>query len=293
VAVNSAVEYWRGDASLSHVGPGPAREHEDLDLPATSRSYLMAGTAHVSGTLPLSDTAQINPDMRAAHLLNVLVHAPLMRAALVNLERWVVDGVEPPPSRVPRVSDGTAVTRAQALAALRKIIGPTPATGALPSIPRDLDLGPDAVAGVARWPAAAGGRHEAYVSAVDADGNEIAGIRLPDVSVPIATHTGWAVRHGSIGAPGGLVRLMGGTFPFAVTREQREAAGDSRPSIAERYRSRADYEQRVRAATAELVRDRYVLEEDTEITVNTAMDRYDAVVAWRTETIPEPTSRPL
>jgi hypothetical protein len=105
------------------------------------------------------------------------------------------------------------------------------------------------------------------VAAVDADGNERAGIAVPEVAVPLATHTGWNLRHADIGGGEQLLVFAGATLPFARTRAEREAAGDPRPSIEERYASREDYLARVRAAAERLVAQGYLLAEDVERSV--------------------------
>ena len=120
-----------------------------------------------------------------------------------------------------------------------------------------LDYGPETEHGrTVRLPAAEGETYPALVSDVDADGNERAGIRLPDLSVPLATHTGWNLRHEAVGNPDLVIGITGGlagwTLPFAATRDDREA-GDPRPSIDERYSCREEYLRRVRAATQELI----------------------------------------
>ena len=96
----------------------------------------------------------------------------------------------------------------------------------------------------------------------DADGNDLGGVRLPAVSVPLATYTGWNLRDPSIGAPDQCASFIGSYLPFPRTAEERQRTGDPRPSIAERYRDRDDYLRRYEAAIAELVRQRYVLPED-------------------------------
>jgi hypothetical protein len=113
------------------------------------------------------------------------------------------------------------------------------------------------------------------VSAVDEDGNERAGIPVPEVSVPLATHTGWTLRHPDIGGTEQLLVFAGGTLPFARTRSDRETSGDPRPSIAERYTSREDYLARVRAAAVRLCAERYMLEEDVELSVARAARMWD------------------
>ena len=141
------------------------------------------------------------------------------------------------------------------------------------------DLGPDAARGIVDPPARLGEQYRNHVSAVDRDGNELAGIRLPDVSVPVATYTGWNPRDPETGGAGQIVSMQGSTLPFPATRAERERLGDPRPSIEERYRDRDDYLARVRAAAVELTRRRYILEEDVELAVASAAERYDAFAA--------------
>jgi hypothetical protein len=112
---------------------------------------------------------------------------------------------------------------------------------------------------------------------VDRDGNETAGIRLPDVAVPLATYTGWNFRNPSIGEPDQLLPLTGSYIPFAATRAAREQAHDPRPSLEERYSNRATYEARVNAAATELVAQNYLLAEDQAAIVARAMARWDGL----------------
>ncbi|OGK96527.1 MAG: hypothetical protein A3D33_00580 [Candidatus Rokubacteria bacterium RIFCSPHIGHO2_02_FULL_73_26] len=114
------------------------------------------------------------------------------------------------------------------------------------------------------------------MSAVDGDGNEVAGIALPELAVPLATHTGFNLRHPDIGGAAQLLVFAGATLPFARTRAERAAAGDPRPSIEERYASREDYLARVRRAAEALVGERWLLEEDVELSVARAARMWDA-----------------
>jgi len=120
-----------------------------------------------------------------------------------------------------------------------------------------------------------GPAYGSLVSAVDADGNEVGGIALPEVAVPLGTHTGWTLRHPSIGGEAQRLVFAGATIPFARTRREREASGDPRPSIEERYRSRDDYLERVRRAAAALASERYLLDGDIELTVALAARAWD------------------
>jgi hypothetical protein len=116
----------------------------------------------------------------------------------------------------------------------------------------------------------------AFVAALDADGNETGAVRMPDVEVPIATHTGFNVRHPRSGGAGQLLEYVGLTLPFPRDAGERARTGDPRPAIAGRYSGRADYLARVRAAAGRLASERLLLEEDIELCVELAAERYDA-----------------
>lgn len=268
-AMNSSPEYWRGDASLVHTDVEGTRDVEPAEF---ARTYLFAGTQHTPGPLPPLD-ADASTGSRGANRFNVVDYSPLLRAALVNLDQWVSADVAPPPSAFPRIADGTAV-EAESLGAYYR---------SLPGIrfpdrirrPTRLDFGPEIGRGIAAYPPQVGAVYRTYVSAIDADGNEIAGIRPPELVSPLATFTGWNTRHPDEGAAGDLMSMMGSTFPFALTRAERERSPDSRPSIAERYASRAAYLDTVRENTIKQVSQRHVLAEDLEAIVERAGLRWD------------------
>jgi hypothetical protein len=276
IATNTGTEYWRGDASMLHIDPAGAI---DLPEPPETRTYLFASTQHGSGTLPLSYGTPQAPNT-TTNPRNITNYMPLLRAMLANLEAWVCEGVEPPLSALPRLADGTAVRRDRAaydlsgfppLAQLR--------TSRLWSLPK-LDFGAEADKGIGAYPPVVKltDQFPSFVSAVDADGNERAGIRLPDIAVPLATHTGWNPRHASIGGQDETAGLNGSSVPFAVTPAEREQTNDPRLSIEERYRDREDYVTRVRAVAEELVAARYLLEQDIDVAVANATERWDVLV---------------
>ena len=272
---NSSAEYWRGDAGLVHISPDGTR---DLSLPTDVRAYLLAGAQHGPGIWPLMSRIPIPNGAVAEHWINAVDYRPLLRAALTNLDLWVSDGVEPPPSAVPSVAASTVLTRKEALEKNGRIPGISLVDADKLRTIQELDLGPRQAERVGRWPAVAGRPMAAMVAAVDGDGNEAAGIRLPDLAVPVATYTAWNPRHASMGGEGQAVRYMGSTFPFAATREERAATGDPRPSMAERFAGRDDYEARVRAAAEESVASRHLLAEDVEGVVKGALAKYDTFV---------------
>jgi hypothetical protein len=143
--------------------------------------------------------------------------------------------------------------------------------------PSRLEFGPEIERGIAACPPKVGAAYRTYVSAIDSDGNETAGIRPPELAAPLATYTGWNPRHPEQGAPGDLMPMMGSTFPFALTRAERERSGDPRPSVAERYPSRSAYLERVREAAHKLVAARHLLAEDIEAIVERAGRAWDWV----------------
>ena len=281
ITVNTSAEYWRGDASLVHTDPAGT---VDVPCPAGARVYLHAGAQHTPGAIP-PPAADPNTGDRGTHTFNMLDYTPLLRAVLVNLDRWVAEGIEPPPSAVPRLADGTLVPAEATAPVFRAIPGAhVPARVARPA---RYDFGPDVERGIAAHvPPKVGAPYPAFVCAVDADGNEVAGVRLPELTVPLATFTGWNPRHPEQGAPGDIMSMMGSTLPLACTAEERERRGDPRPSIAERYASRDDYLARVRRAAEALVAGHHLVAEDVERSVARAGVLWDAIHAQATGSEP-------
>lgn len=266
---NSSNEYWRGDASLIHSAMDGSR---DLEPAADIRIYHYAGTQHGSATWPMTDRNPLD-GTRTLCPMNTVDYRPLLRAAAVRLDLWASAGVLPPPSQYPRLADATAVPRETTEGLFAGIPGMRFPTH-LPRAARN-DFGPQTDHGiVTTLPPVPGQPFPAFVAAVDRDGNETTGIRLPDLTVPLGTHTGWNPRHPQIGAPGHLTDLIGATVPFAVTKQAREASGDPRPSIAERYSDRDAYLDQVRQAAQRLVEDGYLLAEDQELVVRQAAERF-------------------
>jgi hypothetical protein len=178
----------------------------------------------------------------------------------VALEEWVTKGVAPPPSRVPRIADGTAL----AAGSIR-----------MPAVPGfAVPPGTNEIVPPVDWvdpPTRIDNVYGARVCAVDADGNETAGIRLPPIAVPLGTHTGWNVYRAE---PGELADRDGSFIVFARTRREREAAGDPRPSLEERYGSRETYVAEIEATAVALVAERLLLPTDARAYVETARSRY-------------------
>ena len=273
---NTSFEYHRGDASLVHTDPAGV---EDVDPGPDVRVYHFTGTEHAFGVWPPTDDVPPAADVRgwterARHLRSVVNYGRLLRACLANLDRWVTEGVAPPPSRHPRLTDGTAADPDD----LAKTFDRVPAARYPHHHPRPQRQDWSTL------PPRPGPAYGTRVSAVDEDGNERAGVAVPEVTVPLATHTGWNLRHPDSGGAEQLLYFAGSTLPFPRTAVERESAGDPRLSIAERYRSREDYLARVREAANALAAERYLLEEDVELSLTFAARMWETFT--RRETSP-------
>jgi hypothetical protein len=250
IHTHSSTEYWQGAGSLITTDPlGRA----DGVVPENVRIYHFTGTQHagVEGSMANGVCAMAS---------NKTDYRPFQRGVVFNLDRWVKDGTPPPASRYPRIDNGGLVASNE----LPRIPGFTPPKG--PSLRTLVDYGPDFGKGILgkALPVALPDAYRVLVPKVDADANEVAGLQLPEVAVPTATRAGWNVRAPDSGAAGELCYLEGSSVPFAKTKAEREAKGDPRPSIEERYPSAADYANRVRAAAAALQREGYLLDEDIQ-----------------------------
>jgi hypothetical protein len=202
-----------------------------------------------------------------------------MRALMLAFDRWVRDGVEPPPSTYPRIADGTLVTVAAHAKAFPFIPDFRLPEGNLR--PPRLDLGgrfdTDRVADLV--PPRMGKPFVTLVPKPNADGLDQGGIALPELLVPLGTRTGFNTRKEAAGFPGATGRWDGSFVPFARTEAERQASGDPRPSLAARYASRAAYEEKVRAAATDVVRSGFLLPQDADVLVSDAGRLYDRIVA--------------
>ena len=240
---NTSTEYWQKGASLLVTDPLGTR---DVELPATARGYLFAGTQHGAlawmGSTPGNCVNPRNPHSPT----------PAQRALLVALDEWVSEGKAPPASRTPRLKDGTLVAPGElafppvpGIAVARRVNE----VGVLRDwVKPEMDLSKP---------------YRALVPQVDLDGNETSGILLPDIAVPLGTHTGWNLYQAPF--PEGELCDRDGTYkPFPATRAERQAARDPRASLEERYGDHAGYVNRVEQAVNKLVAERLLLAEDGE-----------------------------
>lgn len=255
IHTQTATEYWQRRGSLVHTDT----EGNDLAEPAGVRIFHWASTQHTA------DPRLERPRKAVTdHYLNVTQTSMLARALLDALDKWATTGEEPPPSRYPRRADGTLVGMEEWQAQFPAIPGAT-----VPREPNPLphmDFGPDEANGVLDREPPAILNERAYavlVPAVDADGNEVAGVRCPMVQAPLGTYTGWNVRARGFGQ-GALHEFSGSYIPLPEDEEVRRATGDPRLSIVARYGTPAGYIAAIERAARELVAAGLMLEEDVE-----------------------------
>jgi hypothetical protein len=257
---NTSYEYWGRVAALIHVS---ADGKHDAPISDNVRIYHFTGLQHFSGPFP--------PAKGKLDLLGQQPQSPLpvkyfWRAMIANMDAWVRNGLLPPPSSYPKIADGTLVP-------LQDYAPP-----AIPGVNRPheanqawrVDFGNNWRDGILSiQPPKVSEPFPVLVPQVDADGNERDGVRLPEISVPLATYASWNLRDPSIGAPDQRVSFELSYLPFPKTAAERQTTGDPRKSIAERYSDRETYLTRYHAAVEDLVKQRWILPEDR-----------DAIVHW-------------
>jgi hypothetical protein len=261
---NSSYEYWGRAASLIHT---TIDGKSDAPLPDTTRIYHIAGTQHGPGAFPPTIGIGQQPG-------NPMDYRWALRALLKALDGWVAEGAEPPPSRYPRIADGTLVTPEKLN--FPKIPGVHYSTRIHKAY--RADYGPkfisDGIASIE--PPKIGAAFPMLVPAVDAQGNEISGIRLPELVEPLATYTGWNLFNARSGPTDEISSMVGSYIPLARSAAERNKSGDPRPSIEERYPSREDYLGRVSQAAVKLASEGYLLEADVAEVLRRAARHWDS-----------------
>jgi Alpha/beta hydrolase domain len=250
---NTSYEYWGRAAALIHV---TADGKSDATISPSVRIYHFTGLQHFSGPFP---PARGKGDLAGQQPQSPLPVRYFWRAMITNMDAWVRSNRAPPESSYPKISDGTLIP-------LRDyhfpaIPGVQPATEANQA--DHLDFGANWRGGILTLqPPKVGEPFAVLVPQIDVDGNERDGIRLPDISVPLASYVPWNLRDPSIGAPGQRVSFEASFLPFPRSAAEREKAHDPRKSIDERYGSREDFLARYTRALDALIQQRWILPED-------------------------------
>ena len=257
----TATEYWVRRGSLVHTDT----LGNDLPQPDGVRVYFWASSQHSANPLLRAPVKGIGQNFS-----NTVATSMLFRALLDAMDLWTTNGVEPPDSLVPSRADGTLVEYARwreqfpAIPGVMVLAEPN----ALPL----LDFGPDVERGILREPPVVvhgrndpdggpGLRYTVLVPSVDRDGNDVAGVRVPMVRVPLGTYTGWNPRGRGFGF-GAQWRFEGSYIPFPGTVSERLATADPRTSIRERYPDWHAYVAAITGAACDLVGAGLMLEED-------------------------------
>ena len=243
VQLDSDTEFWQGRVSLVMTDTSG----KPVALPENVRAYMMSGFEHNAAP---NWTTHGN----CQQLQNALSYAPYARALFVALDRWVTEGVVPPPTTYPNLKSHT-------LLPLSKVQASYPAIPGAPFSPLFNDL--RVVDQKSMPPEASGPAYPLFFPPVDADGNPQGGILPPELTVPIATYSGRNVRAEGFSA-GELCGLSGSFIPFAATKQERLSNGDPRLSLEERYKSAQDYTEKRKHAVEALVQQGFVLPEDAD-----------------------------
>jgi hypothetical protein len=259
----SANEFWGKAGSLMSTDPTGRFDLPDHPL---TRLYLLSSKQHGGAGDPTSKGL-------CQQFLNPLDSAPVQRALWNDLDEWSTSGISPPDSEVPKLRDGTLVPPLpQSSVGFPSIPGVT-YTG-LKTTRYRFNYGPNfyqtfiptinppVITPPYEDNTLNGRIYPSYVPTTDSDGNDIAGIRLPELTVPLATYTGWGLRSGVWANDG--CEASGQYIPFAATKAQRLTAGDPRPSVQERYLSYTQYRSHVIQAVDNLVRRRFMICDDTQ-----------------------------
>jgi Alpha/beta hydrolase domain len=251
---HTSYEYWSRAASLIHT---TADGRADAAISDNVRIYHFAGLQHYSVSFPPQmDTG----DRASQHLPSPLPIRYFWRAMIANMDAWVRNGIAPPASRYPRIADGTLVSIDKLH--FPAIPGMKPPADAAQGM--DLDFGPNWRSGIlSRQPPAVEGIYPTLVPQVDADGNDLGGIRLPELTVPLATYTGWNLRAAAIGAPNARIAFLGSFVP--LPRTVAEAERDPRTPVDQRYKNYDDYRVRFQQSLDDLIRGRYILGVDEPV----------------------------
>jgi hypothetical protein len=260
---NSSYEYWGRAASLLHT---TVDGKMDAAMLQDTRIYHFTGGQHLPDKFPPRRT-------NGQQLNNPNDYSWAMRSLLLSMNHWITDGTAPPPSRYPKIEEGTLVELARFnFPALPGINVPTQ-----PHKAYRVDYGPDfATRGIiSKQPPEVGAAFPILVPQVNADGNETGGLRMPEIAIPLATFTGWNLYGPDYGPVHEVAHMSGSYIPFATTPEERLANGDPRPSIFERYTDRAQYLGLVAESAMELIDAGYLLKDDLASILQRAAAHWD------------------
>jgi hypothetical protein len=262
----SSTEYWARAGSLTTTSPDGK---SDAALGARSRLYFLTGTAHSSGPFP-----PVRGGLQ--HFANFAEQRWVTRALLLDLDTWVRSGTEPPPSRYPLLGKGQLVARERVqFPKISSLVFPAYMPQVWP-----MNYGPEFLTRgiISVEPPSLGAPYTVLVPQVDADGNDLGGVRLPEVAAPLGTYTGWNVQLPELRDLHYLAGLVGSFEALPRTKADRERTGDTRRSIAERYNGRPEYLDQVERAARDLVKQNLMRADDVQAVLQRAAVMWDGLV---------------
>ena len=263
---NTSFEYWGRACALIHVS---ADGKTDAPISNDVRIYHFTGQQHFPGPFPY---ARGQGDLMGQQPESPLPIRYFWRSMVAHMDAWVRSNTPPPPSAYPKIADGTLVPlQHYVFPKLPGVNQPHEANAAYRIV-----FGTEWQAGIlSLQPPKVGDAFPVLVPQVDADGNERDGVRLPEITVPLATYASWNLRDPSIGASDQRTAFEASYIPFPKTAADRLRSGDPRKSIAERYASREDYVTKYAAALDDLIRQRWILPEDREAVLHRGAQEWD------------------
>ncbi|MFL6588751.1 MAG: alpha/beta hydrolase domain-containing protein [Chthoniobacterales bacterium] len=264
---NTSYEYWSRAGSLIHTSPDGNR---DLALMDNVRIYFLAGLQHF--TAPFPPTPPAEASLAARNLPNPNPVLYFWRALFVAMDEWERDGKPPPESRFPKRADKTLVKREEVkFPKIPGVVLPERVQEAL-----RLDFGPQWKKRIiTKQPPGIGKPFPVFVPQVDGAGNDLGGVRLPELEVPLATYTGWNLRDPKTGMANERVSFLGSWLPLPHGNEHEP--NDPRRTIPDTYSSREDYLKKFNAAANKLSDERFLLKEDVDALVKRGGDEWDFV----------------
>ena len=262
---NTSYEYWSRAGSLIHTSPDGKRDVPPME---NARIYFLAGLQHF--TPPFPPARDNERGLASLYLPNSNPVRWFWRALFVAMDDWVRENQPPPESRYPKLADKTLVRREELqFPVLPGVTVPERVHQAL-----RLDFGPQWKNRIiTKQPPGVGRPFPVFVPQVDAEGNDLGGVRLPELDVPLGSYTGWNLRDPKSGMSKERVSFLGSFFPLPKTKSE----ADPRRAIGERYQSREDYLQKFSEAAKKLAGDRFLLSEDVEPLVKRAGNEWDFI----------------
>lgn len=262
MVTNTATEYWRKGASLLHTDTAG----NDVPIPEKVRLYFFASTQHfpIFPRIMTTSLGERLPPGPCQQPQNPAFRGPVMRALLNALDQWVTSGTLPPDNLVPTRKDETLVSAEESVAAFPKIPGVTHIGQPTPTFAQ---YGSVAVK-------TAQTQYTTLVPKPNASGNDFGGIQVPDVAVPLGTHTGWAVR---ADVPDAMCGNLGQLIPFAYSKALRNQARDPRLSLLERYPKKTGYLKQIKQVVTDLQTQRLLLPEDAALYLADAEQKVAAI----------------